>query len=105
MKTLSAEEKMILVPISILLSVGLIFIYPVAIMLMWNWFIAPLFELIYLTYLAAFGLYLFITVLPISRSTKANEETNHMNDIALYIAKYIGLGVILVIALIVKGLM
>lgn len=99
------EEKAVLTLIALILGVGLILLQPFAIMWMWNWFISPLFETFSLSYLTAFGLFLFLMVLPRYSPIKSNAEADPYKDISKFITKYITLGILLVVALIIKGLM
>lgn len=102
-KTFSKEENAVISGISTVLGIGLVFLNPLLLMFHWNWFVVPILGLVELTYVTAFGLMIvvwFLTKFP--RQKVRDEPIEHL---MLVISRYVLLALLLVMALIIRGMM
>ncbi|WP_263707899.1 hypothetical protein [Shouchella tritolerans] len=102
-KTFSKEEDVVISTINLALQIGLVFLNPLLLMFYWNWFVVPVLGLVELTYVTAFGLMIvvwFLTKFP--RQKVRDEPIEHLK---LVISRYVLLALLLVTALIIRGMM
>lgn len=102
-KTFSKEEDVVISTINLALQIGLVFLNPLLLMFHWNWFVVPVLGLVELTYGTAFGLMIVVWFLTKFPRQKVRDEP--IENLKLVIFRYVVLALLLVMALIVRGMM
>jgi hypothetical protein len=102
-KTFNKERDIVTLGINMVLGIGLVFLNPLLLMFHWNWFVVPILGLVELTYATAFGLMIVVWFLTKFPRQKIRDEP--IENLKLIISRYVVLTLLLIMALIIRGMM
>ncbi|PAE87777.1 hypothetical protein [Shouchella clausii] len=102
-KTFNKERDIVTLGINMVLGIGLVFLNPLLLMFHWNWFVVPILGLVELTYVTAFGLMIVVWFLTKFPRQKIRDEP--IENLKLIISRYVVLTLLLIMALIIRGMM